>query len=78
LNNDRLNYLNDIDDTNIDTEETSVPSRKKINKKHSKSKRIHISPKIHRDAQLESIKSMTKILKNKLILKNGCLQNSEF
>jgi hypothetical protein len=38
LNNDRLNYLNDIDDTNIDTEETSVPSRKKINKctnKHS-------------------------------------------
>ena len=71
VGNDKINYLNDIDesnidDSNIDSDETSVPSRKKINKKHSHIKRIHISPKIHRDAQLESIKSMTKLLKNRI------------
>ena len=66
FNNHKINYLNDINEDDIDSDETSVPSRKKINKKHSQSKRIHISPKIHRDAQLESIRSMTKLLKNRI------------
>jgi thiol-disulfide isomerase/thioredoxin len=48
------------------SDETSVPSRKKINKRHSKSKRIHVSPKIHNNSQLESIRSMNKLLKNRL------------
>ena len=59
-------YKNNIYRSNSNDDETSVPSRKKINKKHSRSKRIHISPNIQRDEQLKSIKSMTNKLRNRI------------
>ena len=57
------------DNTNpqyLNIDESFVPNRKKINKKHSKSKRIHVSPNIQYQEQLDSIKSMNKILKNRI------------
>jgi thiol-disulfide isomerase/thioredoxin len=48
------------------SEETSVPNRKKINKKHSKSKRIHVSPNLQRNSHLKSIKLMAEKLKKRI------------